>query len=198
MEKEKLQKFVNYGNELPDDAVGLATGGQVLTSVLGVTLSYNKTIGIVSVLPCILLTIVFYLIYKYIKKDKKIFNLFFGIQSLMVAITIQVIGFVISPIKTNEIKTLLILAIIADIFVIALVIFIAQVMIKSKKIPTAATATAIAPFAAIGVMISRIINIESINGIRILFILLGSLFFFFFIYVLKYHYANVLEKGVEK
>ena len=76
-----------------------------------------------------------------------------------------------------------------------IMILISKLMINRKReLPPAATAGAIAPFAALGTVFAKIDRSNSSNNFHILLAFLACIFLVFHIYFIKYYYAKKLEK----
>ena len=194
MKRENIEKFVNYGNKLPDDAVGCITIGQLMASLLVVGLGYNYIISLLSVLPCIVLTIIFYGIYRIVNIKNKLL-LFFGIQAIMISLTLQVGGFVFIPLSKGKLLAIVLSCLAADLIIPILMVVVAKLMINHMgKLPSPVTAAAIAPFAALGSSLGVTLRNESKVFICVALLLLAVCFLVFFIYIVKYYYACLLEK----
>lgn len=196
MYKDKIEKFVNYGNKVSDDTVKTLALGQVLAVLIVVGMSYDYKSSFISVIPFTLLAFIFYFLFTKTNKDKKQIFLFIGIEAIIISFTLQVgCFFAIEPMQRDKKIVLISCLILANLFIPLIMILISKLMINRKReLPPAATAGAIAPFAALGTVFAKIDRSNSSNNFHILLAFLACIFLVFHIYFIKYYYAKKLEK----
>lgn len=193
---EKIENFINYGNKLSDDAVLYAAVSHMAVVLISFAFVYNLKYTIINI-PFAILTLIVYFFSKK-NKDKGDKNKFFsiGIISIIASLNCQIICCFF--VKMNMVKIIKFESIVlaANFVVFLMMVISAKLMISSKKAMQAypVSASLIAPFAVAGVLFSRkFVNANFENGI-LFFIFFSLIFSIFTIYLIKWHYMNVVEK----
>ncbi len=192
--KESLKKFVEYRSPTEETVFNLLVL-HIVAYLIIFLISYTKFKCFLSLLPLCIISFVIYIAFKRINKPKtKIINLFCGLQSIILSFICQCGCYLFIPLTATYKLRLLLILVIGNLSILIFIVWFSANLVRLKKFPAdiPISITIISTSVCCGISLSRLINSEMV----MIFVLAAFSFIASTcsIYVLKYYYANILEK----